>query len=79
MNTLVVETCALAKNVQFSDDDMIVSLIDGRTIIVPLIWFPRLATANQEQLANYELLGDGEGIHWPDVDEDISVAGLLRG
>lgn len=79
MNTLVVETCALAKSVQFSDDDMIVALIDGRTITVPLAWFSRLATASQKQLANYELLGDGEGIHWPDVDEDISVAGLLRG
>lgn len=79
MNTLVVETCALAKSVQFSDDDMIVALIDGRTITVPLAWFPRLATASQKQLANYELLGDGEGIHWSDVDEDISVAGLLRG
>ena len=79
MNTLVVETCALAKSVQFSDDDMIVALIDGRTITVPLAWFPRLATASQKQLANYELLGDGEGIHWSFVDEDISVAGLLRG
>jgi len=58
---------------------MIVSLVDGRTITVPLLWFPRLVSANQKQLANYELLGDGEGIHWPDVDEDISVAGLLRG
>ncbi|MBX9894218.1 MAG: DUF2442 domain-containing protein [Nitrosomonas sp.] len=57
---------------------MVVSLIDGRTIAIPLVWFPRLASANQKQLANYELLGDGEGIHWPDVDEDISVAGLLR-
>ncbi len=79
MNTLVVETCALAKNVQFSDDDMIVSLVDGRTIAVPLLWFPRLASASQKQLANYELFGDGEGIHWPDVDEDVSIAGLLRG
>lgn len=57
---------------------MVVSLIDGRTIAIPLVWFPRLASANQKQLANYELLGDGEGIHWQDVDEDISVAGLLR-
>ncbi|WP_350152321.1 DUF2442 domain-containing protein [Nitrosomonas sp.] len=70
---------ALAKSVQFSDGDMIVSLIDGRTIAVPLVWFPRLASASQKQLTNYELLGDGEGIHWPDVGEDISVVGLLRG
>jgi hypothetical protein len=68
----------LAKSVQFSDNDMIVSLVDGRTIAVSLVWFPRLSSASQKQLANYELLGDGEGIHWPDVDEDISVAGLLR-
>ena len=74
---MIKETCALVKNVQSSNDDMIVSLIDGRTITVPLVWFPRLATASQKQLANYELLGNGEGIHWPDVDEDISVAGLL--
>lgn len=78
-NHLSADNHALAKNVQFSDDDMIVSLIDGRTIIVPLVWFPRLAMANQKQLANYELLGDSEDIHWPDMDEDISVAGLLRG
>lgn len=69
----------LAKNVRFSGDEMIASLIDGRTITVPMVWFPRLATASQKQLANYELLGDGEGIHWPDVDEDISVTGLLCG
>lgn len=69
----------LAKNVRFSGDDMTMSLMDGRTITVPLVWFSRLASASQKQLANYELLGDGEGIHWTDVDEDISVAGLLRG
>ena len=57
---------------------MIVLLVGGRTIAVPLVLFPRLASTNQKQLANYELLGDGEGIHWPDVDEDISVAGVLQ-
>jgi hypothetical protein len=54
-------------------------LADGRTIIVPLAWFPRLLHATPEQRRRWELLGDGEGIHWPDVDEDLSVAGLLRG
>lgn len=68
----------LAKSVRFSDDDRIVSLVDGRIIAVPLVWFPCLASASQKQLANYELLGDGEGIHWPNVDEDISVARPLR-
>jgi hypothetical protein len=55
-----------------------VSLADGRKISIPLTWFPRLlhATANQRQ--NFELLGDGEGIHWPDIDEDLSVGGLLQ-
>lgn len=76
---MVIETCALAKSVQFSDGDMIILLVDGRTIAVPLLWFPRLASASQKQFANYELLGDGKGIHWPDVDEDISVTGLLSG
>lgn len=79
MSILAVETYALAKNVEFTDDDMIVSLLDGRKIMVPLVWFPRLAAAAKSQLINYELLGDGEGIHWPDIDEDLSVAGLLRG
>ena len=79
MGTLAVETYALAENVEFTDDDMIVSLVDGRRIMIPLVWFPRLAAATKNQLTNYELLGDGEGIHWPDIDEDLSVAGLLRG
>ena len=79
MSTLAVETSALAENVEFTDDDMIVSLVDGRKIMIPLVWFPRLVIATKNQLTNYELLGDGEGIHWPDIDEDLSVAGLLRG
>lgn len=79
MSTLPVETHPLAQSVEFTDDDLIVSLVDGRKVAVPLIWFPRLANATESQLANYELLGDGEGIHWPDIDEDLSVAGLLRG
>ena len=47
---------------------MVVSLVDGRKVIIPLVWFPRLASATKGQLENYELLGDGEGIHWPDID-----------
>ncbi len=79
MSTLVVETYALAENVEFTNDDIILSLVDGRRIMIPLVWFPRLVVATKDQLTNYELLGDGEGIHWPDIDEDLSVAGLLRG
>ena len=79
MSILVFETYALAENVEFTDDDIIVSLVDGRRIMIPLVWFPRLTAATKNQLTNYELLGDGEGIHWPDIDEDLSVTGLLRG
>ncbi|MEK6770104.1 MAG: DUF2442 domain-containing protein [Pseudomonadota bacterium] len=79
MSTLAVETHPLAQKVEFTADDLVVSLVDGRKVIVPLVWFPRLANATKSQLEKYELLGDGEGIHWPDIDEDLSVAGLLRG
>ncbi len=79
MGTLAVEAHPLAQNVEFTDDDLVVSLVDGRKVIVPLVWFPRLSNATRSQLENYELLGDGEGIHWPEIDEDLSVEGLLRG
>lgn len=79
MSTLAVETHPLAQKVEFTVDDMIVSLVDGRKVTVPLVWFPRLSKATKSQLEKYELLGDGEGIHWPEIDEDLSVAGLLRG
>ncbi len=79
MSMPAVEVCPLAQHIEFTDDELVVSLVDGRTITVPLVWFPRLAAATTVQLRNYELLGDGEGIHWPDVDEDLSVEGLLLG
>ena len=79
MSMPAVEVCPLAQHVESTDDELVVSLVDGRTITVPLVWFPRLAAATTVQLRNYELLGDGEGIHWPDVDEDLSVEGLLLG
>ena len=79
MSTVAVEIHPLAQDVVFTDDDLIVSLIDGRKATVPLVWFPRLAKSTKSQLENYKLLGDGEGIHWPEIDEDLSVAGLLRG
>ncbi len=79
MSTSAVEMHPLAQSVEFTDDDLIASLADGRKVIVPLVWFPRLSKATKTQLQNYEILGDGEGIHWPDLDEDLSVAGLLRG
>ena len=79
MSTLAVETHPIAQDVEFTEDDLVVVLVDGRKVSVPLVWFPRLAKATKDQLENYELLGDGEGIHWPELDEDISVAGLLWG
>ncbi|WP_198244574.1 DUF2442 domain-containing protein [methane-oxidizing endosymbiont of Gigantopelta aegis] len=79
MNTLAIKQHPQALNVQYTDESLVVELVDGRTISVPLVWFPRLAHASKKQLRNWELLGDGEGIHWPDIDEDISVHGLLLG
>lgn len=68
-----------AREVAITEDELAVVLADGRKISVPLVWFPRLLHATTEQRQNFELLGEGEGIHWPDIDEDLSVAGLLRG
>lgn len=68
---------ARAAAVHFGDDRLIVDLVDGRALSVPLAWFPRLANATPEQRADWYLLGDGEGIHWEAVDEDISVPLLL--
>jgi hypothetical protein len=79
MSTLAVETHPLAQNVEFTDNDLIVSLVDGRKVTVPLVWFPLLSNASKSQLEHFELLGDGEGIHWPELDEDLSISGLLQG
>ncbi|USE35527.1 DUF2442 domain-containing protein [Endozoicomonas sp. SCSIO W0465] len=79
MNTLKVEERPLAQDVRFSDCELIVSLVDGRTISVPVTWFPTLANASEAQRNNWQLLGGGDGIHWPDLDEDLSVRGLLLG
>ena len=79
MSSLPIEIRSLARSVVVSDDDLTVQLADGRAITVPLVWFPRLLAASPEARRKWELLGDGEGIHWPDVDEDLSVEGLLAG
>ena len=67
-----------ARAVSVGDDELTVLLADGRKISVPLAWFPRLLHASSDQRQTFRLLGDGEGIHWPDIDEDLSVDGLLR-
>ncbi|MCH7521609.1 MAG: DUF2442 domain-containing protein [Candidatus Marinimicrobia bacterium] len=68
-----------AENVSVTEDSLSVDLSDGRTISVPLAWFPRLLHATPEERKNWRLIGKGQGIHWEDIDEDISVEGLLAG
>ncbi len=72
-------TTALAKSVTFDDDMLHIHLTDGRIISAPLVWFPTLLAASREQRERYEIGGGGIGIHWPDIDEDLSVAGLMAG
>ena len=67
------------KDVRFTEEALVVDLLNGRTISVPLFWYPRLLSATPVQRANRRLAGGGFGIHWPDVDEDLSAEGLLRG
>jgi hypothetical protein len=68
-----------AAMVSLTREELIVEFVDGRRLAVPLAWFPRLLRAKTNDRRNWELLGDGVGIHWPVVDEDLSVAGLLAG
>ncbi len=67
-----------AIDVVVTDDRLVVTLADGRELAAPLAWFPRLLEASDSQRRNWRLIGRGQGIHWPDVDEDISVVSLLR-
>jgi hypothetical protein len=68
-----------AQNVNVTDDTLMVDLSDGRTVSVPLAWFPRLLHGTPAERNKWRLIGDGEGIHWPDLDEDISVENLIFG
>jgi hypothetical protein len=79
MGILALKADERVSSVSFDSDSLSVALMDGRTIIVPLAWYPRLLHATHEQLANWKLAGGGYGIHWPDLDEDLSTEGLLRG
>ncbi|MDO8755365.1 MAG: DUF2442 domain-containing protein, partial [Anaerolineales bacterium] len=80
MNTLAIEIRMVsAQNVNVTDDALIVDLSDGRTVSVPLAWFPRLLHGTPEERNKWRLIGDGEGIHWPDLDEDISIENLILG
>ena len=79
MSAFTSDHDVLALSVSFTEDAVTVCLDDGRTISVPLAWYPRLLAATPEERANVGLMGDGEGLHWPDLDEDISVEGIVAG
>jgi hypothetical protein len=80
MTSSLIETAVpAATNVAVTEDTLTVDLSDGRTISVPLAWFPRLVHGTSEERLDWRLIGRGEGIHWPQLDEDISVEGLIAG
>jgi len=80
MTTLAVKLdLPYAEKVRVTEDTLNVDLSDGRTISVPLTWFPRLVHASREQRDNWRLIGRGHGIHWDDIDEDVSVEGIIAG
>lgn len=79
MNTSEPKAGEQVRDVRFTDDAISVDLFDGRTITVPLACYPRLLHATPEQRANWQIAGAGYGIHWPDIDEDLSTQGLLQG
>jgi len=80
MNTLAVEIrIPVALNVLLTDDTLSVDLSDGRSISVPIAWYPRLLHSTEQERNNCRFIGKGQGIHWEDIDEDISIEGLLAG
>ncbi len=79
MGILALRADERVADVTLTDDSLCVALRDGRTITVPLAWYPRLLNATSSQRKNWRIAGGGYGIHWPDVDEDLSTEGLLRG
>ncbi len=79
MNSLHLEIEILAEDISITEDTLSVQLSDGRSLTVPLAWFPRLLHADKKEKENYRLIGKGTGLHWPDLDEDISIEGLILG
>ncbi len=79
MSILAIRADERVKNVSFTEGSINVELIDGRTISVPLVWYPRLLDATSEQRAQWEVCGGGYGLHWEEIDEDLSTEGMLRG
>jgi hypothetical protein len=79
MGILAINADERVADVRFTEDELRVTLMDGRTISAPLAWYPRLLHATAKQRKNWRKCGAGYGIHWPDIDEDLSTEGLLRG
>jgi hypothetical protein len=79
MDTSAPKAGERVRDVRFTDDSISVDLLDGRTITVPLAWYPRLLNGTPKQRENWKIAGAGYGIHWPDLDEDLSTSGLLQG
>lgn len=79
MGILALRADERVSEVKIGSDSLTVGLKDGRTITVPLVWYPRLLHASPKQRRNWQIAGGGYGIHWPDIDEDLSTEGLLRG
>lgn len=79
MGNIVASNQARIMSMKVTKDSIIAELVDGRSISVPLAWSWRLSDATPEQRNTFEIIGDGEGVHWPDIDEDISVRGMLSG
>jgi len=79
MNTLTIESKAAIQHVEVTEDSLVVDLTDGRTVSVPVAWYPRLMQGTPQERSHWRLIGKGEGIHWQDLDEDISVENILLG
>ena len=79
MGMLAIRADERVRNVYFTEDSISVDLMDGRTITVPLVWYPKLLAASQQQREKWQVCGGGYGIHWEEIDEDLSTEGLLRG
>jgi hypothetical protein len=79
MDILAIRADERVKDVHFTDDTISVDLLNGRTITVPLVWYPRLCNATPEQRSQWQICGGGYGLHWEEIDEDLSTEGLLRG
>jgi hypothetical protein len=79
MGTMAIAADERVQHVSFAEDSFTVELMDGRSITTPIVWFPRLLRATPAQRANWQISAAGYGIHWPELDEDLSTSGLLRG